>query len=337
VSRRNFRDALEEYERGVGSAALPVDVDRKVRERLRERSHRRSPRRALALVALGATGAALAAAVLLIVFRDRGSEGSRVGGLLVADATPTFRAVVAAHTGVVDIRSGRATLVDEDLHASLVVRERVQLRRRRGLEIMRGTVVVRVDKRRPRQAPAELRVSHGRIQVMGTRFTVVQGPTRGHVTLHEGAIRFASDDGRSVAVRVGETLGWPLPQERRPVAREVREGVIAPPPRDRGPRRESPQPPPQTFEAIQQRIAALRSRGRYEEAVREIAGALDERSYSQRARETLSFELGSMLTNQLADRQRACAHWARHLRRYERGRYAVEIAQARRRLRCTPP
>ena len=52
------------------------------------------------------------------------------------------------------------------------------------------------------------------------------------------------------------------------------------------------------------------------------------------ARERLSFELGSILTYQLRARARACEHWARHVARFEGGRYEDEVQQAEATLGC---
>jgi transmembrane sensor len=51
-------------------------------------------------------------------------------------------------------------------------------------------------------------------------------------------------------------------------------------------------------------------------------------------RERLSFELGSLLTHQLHDARRACAHWAWHERSFRGGIYRDEVARSRDALKC---
>ena len=55
---------------------------------------------------------------------------------------------------------------------------------------------------------------------------------------------------------------------------------------------------------------------------------------STATRERLSFELGSLLTYQLHDVKRACAHWDAHRRAYGNGRYDAEVRAAAERLAC---
>jgi transmembrane sensor len=49
----------------------------------------------------------------------------------------------------------------------------------------------------------------------------------------------------------------------------------------------------------------------------------------------LSFELGSLLTHQIRDARRACAHWARHERQFHGGIYRDQVASAQRALQCS--
>lgn len=157
-----------------------------------------------------------------------------------------------------------------------------------------------------RRTPYSVNVCAGAIEVLGTSFTVVQRDAEGEVTLHQGAIRFRAADGREVAVAPGQTLIWPLPSS--PPAVSGADQVLA-------------------------TVALLRSRGRFGEA----AGVLEDallRPLPSATRERLSFELGSILTYQLRDRERACRHWARHRREAPGGRYERELDQALSGLGC---
>jgi hypothetical protein len=80
-------------------------------------------------------------------------------------------------------------------------------------------------------------------------------------------------------------------------------------------------------------VAVLRSRGQYRQAADELAKALP--SAGAPGSESASYELGSILTYQLADRERGCAHWHRHERRFPSGTFAAEVQRAEQRLGCT--
>jgi hypothetical protein len=111
------------------------------------------------------------------------------------------------------------------------------------------------------------------------------------------------------------------------------------PARRRRPRVPEPVPSPTVAEEIQrvdallERIAVLRSRGRYEEAVGELEQAMQGRLRST-TRERLSFEQGAILTYQMGATERACAHWRVHLLRFPQGRYAQEVREALAHLGC---
>ena len=85
--------------------------------------------------------------------------------------------------------------------------------------------------------------------------------------------------------------------------------------------------------AVLKRISGLRSRGRPGQAIEEIKAAL-KLSCGKGARRRLSFELGSMLSNQHGNTERACTYWKRHQARFGLGAYATEIRSARARLGC---
>jgi transmembrane sensor len=83
---------------------------------------------------------------------------------------------------------------------------------------------------------------------------------------------------------------------------------------------------------ILRELEVLRGRREFEQAARHLEAAM--RKQPAATRERLSFELGSLLTYQLKDAQRACAHWARHERQFRRGRYAEAVQRARGTLSC---
>src|SRR6185295_4192389 len=80
------------------------------------------------------------------------------------------------------------------------------------VRIVSGRIVVSVNRRAPGARAAEVVVSGGTIQVLGTRFTVTQGNGSGQVTLHEGRIRFLPADQGEAPMNLapGESLNWPV-------------------------------------------------------------------------------------------------------------------------------
>ena len=86
-------------------------------------------------------------------------------------------------------------------------------------------------------------------------------------------------------------------------------------------------------ESLTSRVGRLRSQRRFGEAARTLRAALP-RITDRATRVTLSYELGEILTHDLADAAAACRHWKAHLRRYGPGRYGGEISQARKKAGC---
>src|SRR5262249_8729875 len=95
----------------------------------------------------------------------------------------------------------------------------------------------------------------------------------------------------------------------------------------------APGAPADATAALVERIAALRADGRYDELAGELRAALA-RETRPLTRERLSFELGSVLSYHLPDRAAACAHWTAHRRLFADGRYAQEVADVEKALRC---
>jgi len=76
----------------------------------------------------------------------------------------------------------------------------------------------------------------------------------------------------------------------------------------------------------------LRSRGQYRQAAEELAKAL--LPVDTPGAESASYELGSIFTYQLGDRQRSSAHWRRHERQFAGGTFAAEVQCALQKLGC---
>jgi transmembrane sensor len=328
---------------------MPPEVDERLRERLARRTHP-APSRAPLWTLAGV--AACAAAVAVVWLRPVAPTVAPVAplstGLAIEQASADLT-VASRSADEVDVVRGRCTVVDARTGSSIGVAGPVALRREtRGVRVLRGRVEVAVRKRPVGAQPARVLVSHGVIEVMGTQFTVDQNEGGGRVALHEGAIRFVADDGRSVRLAPGEALSWPLPAPAAPApaaqaapppppvlpAVTVRARPAAPAPaHEAAPPSVAPAPAPAPVNAVLERVATLRSRARFAEAVDDLVAALG-REYPTAARERLSFELGSLLTYQIGDAARACAHWRAHARSFGHQRYDREIEQAERTLGC---
>jgi transmembrane sensor len=340
---RDFRASLGEADAALERAGVAAAVDRRLRERLtgsREGQLRWiqgavRPRRRL-LWPLVAAGVLTAATAIVFVQLRAPAAPAVAGGLLVEGASGDLALAGDAADGApVEILRGTCTLVDRSLGSTVGVSGPARLVKEAGaLRVVRGRVHVAVAKRVAGQPPARLLVSGGAIEVRGTRFTIEQGEADGRVTLHDGAIRFVARDGRTVDLAPGESLAWPLPAAT--IAPSVPSLTRAPDaPRPRATARTPALATPEPVEELLGRIAVLRSRTRFEEAVGELERAL-QAGYPAVVRERLSFEVGSLLTHQIGDPARGCAHWRLHARIFGAGRYDREVAQARETLRCPP-
>ena len=209
-------------------------------------------------------------------------------------------------------------------------------RERDRLRVRAGSVTFSVEKRRSGESPVRVDVSHGTIEVVGTRFTIHQRADSGDVTLHEGVIRFAER-----TLHAGETLDWPptpavvvAPPE--PLAPLPAPSAAAPGPKKQAGVHQEPAVIHETDSAwLLQEVDLMRSRSEYGEAVRLLEKGLGG-IVSAATRERFSYELGSILTHQLDDSRRACAHWVKHRATFPEGRYAREVKAARERLQCAP-
>lgn len=331
-----FDDELRALDREFEAGGMPADVDARLRARL-ERPTRQLQWRPLVLgVAL-----ATAAAVLLVLV----GRPANVGGLVVEQ--PSGFSAEADASATITVTAGTATLRDLALQATLQVEPGVQLSREgRGAAVRRGRVRFEVARLDSRVASYSVTVSHGVIEVIGTSFIVQQGDASGSVELLEGTIRFVATDGRTVTLAAGETLRWPLPvvevaPQPEPTTPSPDPTPVVPRPAPK-PLQLTPAAPtaepakPFSSEAVLARVATLRSRRAYEEAVMVLNAALTEAPNAS-TRERLGFELGSLLTHQLRDVPRACAFWRAFRLEHPQSRYAEELASTVAGLGCQSP
>ncbi len=328
MTTRNLRTLLVEAEGELAQVDVPRDVDRRLRARLFERQGARP----WALGLLAACGVALA----LVLFAVLLKPGTRtLDGLEVTSASNDFQAALSSDR-VIELSRGKCTLVDAQSGEQISVAAPATLRRDpEGLRVLGGTAELLVQKRVPTGPSIRVLVSHGAIEIVGTRFTVVQEPDRGSVTLHEGEIRFQSASGGSRALAIGERLEWPLaPATKVEPGPEPEPALLPPVVKSKKPLRVAP-PAPIVFrdpEDLLQQVDVLRSRGLFPEAARYLTHGLTT-PLRPATRERFSYELGSILTYQLGD-PGTCRHWQDHSRWYPAGRYQTEVLQASAHARC---
>jgi transmembrane sensor len=343
MAKPDFQKALKEAATGLDQG-LPDAAERRIRARLNGEP---AKGRAVRWSRVGAMGfaAALAATLALFVVRPAEPRVETLGGFALVSPSADFQAS-AAEDGTIEVRQGRCVLKDERLGATLSVSGSARLARLAdGVQVAAGVVDLDVDHNVARAAPYQVRVSHGVIEVLGTQFTVTARDGGGQVKLNRGSIRFRATDGRVELLSPGQTLSWPLPEVAVAPVPEPVKVEPAPPIKKPAPvaaRTPEPEPtvepvapPLPAFdpEELLNRIAVLRSRGQYEEAIATLRRELGQ-EHPAATRERLSYELGAILTVQLNDKPRGCAHWTQHLGQFPQGRYDREVSQARAKLEC---
>ncbi|AGC45335.1 hypothetical protein MYSTI_04034 [Myxococcus stipitatus DSM 14675] len=334
---RDFRAELRREDSLRREQGMPVGVRARLGTRLREA---REPRPAVAWhrrpVFWGLATAVMVAVVALGVFFPRAPGSRSLGGLEVARASADLSA--REEVEGVEIQGGEAALVD--VARGITLRNEGPLVVRRepsGVRLVRGRAEFSVTHRQVDDPPAVVLVSGGAIEIMGTRFTVEERGTGGTVTLHEGAIAFRRLDGEVIHVKVGQTLEWPVevpaPEPApAPPAPEQPQPLARPEPKVAVPRAPAMRVRPSSVEEVLRELEVLRGRREFEQAARYLEESM--RKQPVATQERLSFELGSLLTYQLVDSRRACAHWDLHARQFRRGLYAEAVRRARETLSC---
>lgn len=229
-----------------------------------------------------------------------------------------------------------------------------------GVELRHGIALFEVEPVTD-GAPWRVEVPGGAIEVVGTRFSVVVHGDHGHVDLLEGAIQFVGRDGQVHRVQPGERFRFsaattvaaadgpsadepaapisPLAgDEGAPLAAGELLAALGRPDREgkaRGSRgRHARARNAEELTRLVAQITELRSQRQYRAAVSLLRDALSKR-WDGHTREVLSYELGTILSTQLPNRDDACAHWAEHTRHFPGGRYARAIERATERLGCS--
>ncbi|MCA9707913.1 MAG: FecR domain-containing protein, partial [Myxococcales bacterium] len=202
---------LRELDEVLAERGMPPAARARVEVRLRQEAQRRAALTGFRLRWLPAlTFAAGAALVLMVV------------GLRVFQGTASPEAVASRVLGIFTVQGEGCryheevgdTVLDGTCRLvapSMAVHtwERARLRDDEGtVELREGTAMFDVTEVEAGQPPTRIRVSHGIIEVLGTRFTIEQGPRGGHVDLFEGRIRFIGLDGSSTEIAPGQRYTW---------------------------------------------------------------------------------------------------------------------------------
>lgn len=184
-------------------------------------------------------------------------------------------------------------------------------------------------------APLHIRAGEVDVQVIGTRFVLHHGNTAGWISMDEGEVLVRISDAPAVKLGAGERLDWPGPDATATAVKPSRSSPRRSP-------RPSPPPPPESAPSAQlddgltsllDEVARLRRRGAYREAVQRLRTG-QQPGWNRRARQLVSYEIGTLLERQLSDDAAACKHWREHQRLFKNGRYDSIVTGRIERLGC---
>lgn len=289
-----------------------------------------------------AAGAALMAA--LLVDRREADPAVATRSEVVAPAMAAPEVVAPAEPDCDDFAAGELRLglgdcvAGDGVHISAwtpATIERIGDR----VEVRDGELIFTVDPRPGR--PLHVFAGAIDIEVVGTRFAVHQREGAGRVSLFEGRLRVRTADGSIVAMERGQQLEWSA-EDPPPDAQALPQRGEAGQSPARGARR-APTPATEAAPATDRglaellaEVAGLRRSGQFQAAVERLREA-DASEWSERSRQLVSYEIGTLLERQLGDMAAACAHWREHRRRFPGGLRDDIVARSITRLGCAAP
>lgn len=339
-------ERLRGLDRAIARRGASADARARVRRRIRQSAVERRFHVMLRWWPAAAFAAgAVTMGVLLIPEREVGSgrgastavvEGAEVGatdrdvsgGLEPSQsvtAPPTDPTCADLRPGIVELAADACAFAD-DVRITALLPSRLRWEDSKA-EVQSGELLFDVAPR-PEQ-PLHVTLGAVDIEVVGTRFVVHHGGAHRWISMLEGHVRTRVGDGAAQDLRDGQRLDWPsptastiTPAPERPTTRPI--ATSKPPKPDDG------------LAPLLERVAALRRDGAFREAV-ELLRSTDTHRWSPRARQLVSYEIGTLLERQLGDVEQACTHWTEHRRRFPSGRHDAIVARSLDRLRCDAP
>ncbi len=203
---------LRELDDTLGERGMPPGARARVEARLQREAQRRAAISGFRLRWLPAltfaAGAALVLAVVGLRFSsddsvDTGMQQARVMGMFTVQGEGCRHEQDARDT----VFRGTCRLVSSQM--AVHTWEQVRMREDDGaVRLREGTAMFDIETVEAGEPPTRIHVSHGVIEVLGTRFTIEQSPRGGHVDLFEGRIRFVALDGTTTEIAPGQRYTW---------------------------------------------------------------------------------------------------------------------------------
>lgn len=373
--RRPILKLLRAADTRFKRATLPPEVYRRIAAEIARATERRAGRGWWIVWTYGVVAAVAVAVVLIVVRREhevadpgsdaiavRTDEATAAPAILPVEAEGETcaldrEAMETRLTGACRARSPAWSLVTDD-EATVVARGTT-------IVVRRGEVTLEVEKVPAGGEPVRVEVSHGVIEVLGTKFTVKQGSRAGTVELFEGRIRFVHSTGTVTELEPGDTHVWGAASvgdvdgdaeydvqiidddEIIDAAAEVAalRDEVADPLAEASTRREHGAPrgraraPKRAVESVENAAALiavieeLKARRDFETAARRLQAA-QHRRWDSRSAQILSYELGALLAGPLGRTDAACKQFAKHERKFPGGRYQAVVRAQQSRLGC---
>ncbi len=208
---RAIAPALRELDRTLADRGMPPGARSRVAASLAEEAVRRKATSGFRFRWLPAlTFAAGAALVMLVVGLQLGGGTTTTREL----ASPSVMGMFSVQgQGCRHHESGDQTVLDGDCrlvapHLAVHTWERVRIRGGREVRLLEGLAMFEVTTVEPGDPPTRIHVSHGTIEVLGTRFTIEQQPGGGYVDLFEGRVRFVDLQGEATDIAPGQRHYW---------------------------------------------------------------------------------------------------------------------------------
>ena len=334
--RPKLANLLRELDEKLEQDGMPTGARNRIELQIREHDRQTGGWRRWLPACTFAAGAALVLAVIGLRVPDEPSPEPPVPVVAVPAAVTlgpfalTGDACESKRQGANATLLGECHLVAEHMTVQVWKEADVEVRDD-GLGLRAGEALIDVEPVDPGEPSINVAVSHGVIEVVGTRFAVSQGEDGGHVDLFEGKIRFHDVDGTVVEVEPGQRHAWgtespdivAVAPDPEPIVEDTIE--VLP---DKKPRR------PTLAErraALLDEVQELRAAGQYREAIRVLRGALKKR-WDSRTAQILSYEIGELLHRFIGDERAACKHLRGHQKRWPTGRYRGAIEDQLERL-----